>query len=152
MHYIDFSDIHEPTLCVWSLPLLEVLCYSDSNKVTWQWCSISVTHTYLSKAGCINRLQLLPGTEVKVVVIDGATRKTDTFLVVVVALQPDGRLKNTSLVTISWVVSSCNKDAQVCYHGDGYQNMQNYKEGFPDTNLKPCRKLFGRYMYFDWRF
>ena len=47
-------------------------------------------YAYLSKAGCIDWLQLLPGTKVKVVVIDGASWKTDTFLVVVIALQPVG--------------------------------------------------------------
>ena len=50
----------------------------------------TATYTYLSKAGCIDWLQLLPGTEVKVVVIDGASWKTDTFLVMIIALQPVG--------------------------------------------------------------
>ena len=44
---------------------------------------------YLSKAGSVDRVQLPPGTEVKVVIVDCAAGKTDALLVVVVALQPD---------------------------------------------------------------
>jgi len=54
-------------------------------------------------------------------------------------------LKNTSMHKLgnyhSWVISSS------LLPGDGYQNMQHHKEGFPDTNLKPetiCR-------HFNWR-
>lgn len=44
--------------------------------------------TYLSKAGCIDWLQLLSLAEVKVVFVDGAARQTDTLLIVVVTLKP----------------------------------------------------------------